>query len=92
MSSVSSLPPTYLGARERGVSLSHVGDSIQTPKISHSEGLNPAKTAILQHFERGASVTDLLFLCRLHEVAKGKVQYGKQQDITHLFEESSQFL
>lgn len=60
--------------------------TVQTPKISHSEGLKAVETA-LQYFEQqGASVMDLLFLRRLRdEAAKRRAQCEKQQDITHFF-------
>ncbi|GFR09827.1 jerky protein homolog-like [Trichonephila clavata] len=56
-----------------------VEDPVQTPKISHSEGLKAVETT-LQYFEQqGASVMDLMFLRRLRdEAAKRTVQYEKQ--------------
>ncbi|GFX33520.1 hypothetical protein TNCV_1931871 [Trichonephila clavipes] len=60
----------------------NVEETVQTPKISHSEGLK-AVEAILQYFEQGASVMDLRFL--YHKAAKHRVRYGGQHDITHFF-------
>ncbi|GFU04276.1 hypothetical protein TNCV_863821 [Trichonephila clavipes] len=61
-------------------------DTVQTPKISHSEAPKAVKTT-LQYFEKqGASVMNSLFLGHLHdEAAKSRSQYGRQQDITRFF-------
>ncbi|GFW95361.1 transposable element Tcb2 transposase [Trichonephila clavipes] len=53
--------------------------TVQTPKISHSEGLKPTETT-LQYFEQqGASTMDLLFLRHLrNESAKRIRYYGRE--------------
>ncbi|GFU95777.1 hypothetical protein TNCV_3646591, partial [Trichonephila clavipes] len=56
----------------------NIEDSVQTPKISHSEGLKVIETAF-QHFERHEpSVMDIVFLRRLRdEATKCRVLYGE---------------
>ncbi|GFV39924.1 hypothetical protein TNCV_1808361 [Trichonephila clavipes] len=63
----------------------NVEDTLQTPKISRSEGLKSVETT-LRYFEQGAMITDLLFLHHLRNKAtKRNVVYGRQQDIPHFF-------
>ncbi|GFU24028.1 DUF4817 domain-containing protein [Trichonephila clavipes] len=54
----------------------NVEDTVQTPKVSRSEGLKTVET-VLQYFEQSASVIDLMFFSRLSdEAAKRRVQPG----------------
>ncbi|GFU95776.1 hypothetical protein TNCV_697781 [Trichonephila clavipes] len=71
----------------------NIEDSVQTPKISHSEGLKVIETAF-QHFERHEpSVMDIVFLRRLRdEATKCRVLYGREYNITNFFKKRNEFL